>query len=102
MVSDEQREKVPEFIQYFYLTGLGICYPIENYWSQWFITLAFSHATSSAIRRIGGKVYAGNTYGIDIFAWGEVDLQMVVVEVEVVVILAEGRVEVVQKAEGGQ
>ncbi len=53
------------------LTGLGICYPIKDYWSPCFTASNFTHCTSTPLFRIGWKVYVKRPEGVHIFAWGK-------------------------------
>ncbi len=61
----------PEAIQFFCLSGYGICYHVLDCWSQCFMAISFYHCTSAAIYHIGGKIYTGNYLEIYVFAWGK-------------------------------
>ena len=55
----------------FLLTGLGICYPIKDYWLHCFTALNFTHCTSTPLFQLGGKVYVRRSVRVHIFAWGK-------------------------------
>ncbi len=71
VVDSELKDLEAEVIQFFCLSGLGICYPIVNFWSHCFMAASFYHCTSPAVFKVGDKIYMGNYPGIDVFAWGK-------------------------------
>ncbi len=60
----------PEVIQFFCLSGLGLCYQIFDYWSHCFMA-SFYHCMSAALYWVGHKIYFRKYLGIDVFAWGK-------------------------------
>ncbi len=71
IIPEKLKEEQLQCIQFFLLTGLGICYPIKDYWSNCFAASHFTHCTSTLLFRIGGKVYVKRPEGVHIFAWGK-------------------------------
>ncbi len=71
IIPEKLKEEQLECIQFFLLTGLGICYPIKDYWSHCFTASNFTHCTSTPLFRLGGKVYVKRPKGVHIFAWGK-------------------------------
>ncbi len=71
IIPEKLKEEQLQCIQFFLLTGLGICYPIKDYWSHCFTASNFTHCTSTPLFRIGGKVYVKRPEGVHIFAWGK-------------------------------
>ncbi len=53
------------------MNGLGICYPIKDYWFHCFTALNFTHCTSTPLFQLDGKVYVRRPKGVHIFAWGK-------------------------------
>ncbi len=60
-----------EVIQFFCLSGLGICYQIKDFWPHCFMAASFYHCTSAALYNIDGKFFMGEYPGINVFAWGK-------------------------------
>ncbi len=52
------------------LAGLGICYPIKDYWSHCFTASTCTHYTSTPLFQWDGKVYV-RIDGAHVFAWGK-------------------------------
>ena len=71
IIPEKLQEEQLQCIQFFLLTGLGICYPIKDYWLHCFTASNFIHCTSTPLFRIGGKVYVKRPEGVHIFAWGK-------------------------------
>ncbi len=60
-----------DFIQFFCLPSLGLCYQIKSFWSHCFMAAMFSYFTSVSIFIYKGKVYVWKFPWGSVFAWGK-------------------------------
>ncbi len=79
LMNSDLKKLEPDVIQFFCLSGLGLCYRIFDYWSHCFMAALFYHCMPAVLYQIGNKIYIRKYPGIE-KNWERVAQQEILVD----------------------